>query len=86
MKAQFESRPGTHRGGESGGALRPAERFVYSAHVQEPGANDNASGVGLLAEMARTAAVMFKRGQVNPARTSTFLWGRRNWFHRPLSR
>lgn len=57
------------------GAVRPAERFVYSAHVQEPGANDNASGVGLLAEMARTAAVLVKGGRANPARTMTFLWG-----------
>lgn len=57
------------------GAVRPTERFVYSAHVQEPGANDNATGVGLLAEMARTAAVLVKGGRVNPARTMTFLWG-----------
>ena len=75
VKAQFEARPERTVVAEIRGALRPAERFVYSAHVQEPGANDNASGVGLLAEMARTAAVMFKRGQVNPARTLTFLWG-----------
>ncbi len=57
------------------GAVRPMERFVYSAHVQEPGANDNASGVGLLAEVARTAAVLVKGGRANPARTLTFLWG-----------
>lgn len=57
------------------GAVRPEERFVYSAHVQEPGANDNASGVGLLAEMARTAAALVKGGRANPARTMTFLWG-----------
>jgi hypothetical protein len=57
------------------GAVRPTERFVYSAHVQEPGANDNATGVGLLAEMARTAAVLVKGGRANPARTMTFLWG-----------
>ena len=75
VKAQFESRPERTVVAEIRGALRPAERFVYSAHVQEPGANDNASGVGLLAEMARTAAVLFKRGQVNPSRTLTFLWG-----------
>ena len=30
----------------SAGSDRPNERFVFSAHVQEPGANDNASGVG----------------------------------------
>ncbi len=75
VKTRFESRPERTIVAEIRGARRPAERFVYSAHVQEPGANDNASGVGLLAEMARTAAVLFTRGQVNPARTLTFLWG-----------
>jgi hypothetical protein len=36
----------------------PNERFVFSAHVQEPGANDNASGVGAQVEMARVAATL----------------------------
>ncbi|MEQ1691129.1 MAG: M28 family peptidase [Gemmatimonas sp.] len=75
VRTRFESRPERTIVAEVRGALRPAERFVYSAHVQEPGANDNASGVGLLAEMARTAAVLVKRGTANPARTLTFLWG-----------
>lgn len=57
------------------GAHRSEERFVYSAHVQEPGANDNASGVGALAEMARVAAKLYQSGQIKPARTLTFLWG-----------
>ncbi len=58
------------------GDRRPAERLVFSAHVQEPGANDNASGVACQAEMARTAAVLAERGAVAPpARTLTFLWG-----------
>jgi len=75
VATRFESRPERTVVAEVRGSQRPAERFVYSAHVQEPGANDNASGVGLLAEMARTAAVLVKRGAVNPARTLTFLWG-----------
>ena len=75
VTTRFESRPERTVVAEIRGSTRPQERFVYSAHVQEPGANDNASGVGLLAEMARTAALMVKRGQVNPARTLTFLWG-----------
>lgn len=53
----------------------PEERFVFSAHVQEPGANDNASGVGALAEMARVAAQLKQQEKINPARTITFLWG-----------
>jgi hypothetical protein len=57
------------------GAQAPDERFVFSAHVQEPGANDNASGVGTQAEMARVLADLVKRGAVSPARTITFIWG-----------
>lgn len=75
VQARFEVRPELTVVAEIRGNVVPTERFVYSAHVQEPGANDNASGVGLLAEMARTAAVMFRRSEINPARTMTFLWG-----------
>ena len=57
------------------GSRAPEERFVFSAHVQEPGANDNASGVGAQAEMARTVARLVQRGEVDPWRTITFLWG-----------
>ncbi|MCC6318107.1 MAG: M28 family peptidase [Gemmatimonadaceae bacterium] len=57
------------------GSRAPEERFVFSAHVQEPGANDNASGVGAQVEMARVAAQLVKAGRVNPARTITMLWG-----------
>lgn len=57
------------------GSVKPGERFVYSAHVQEPGANDNATGVGTLAEMARVTANLIKSGQLKPERTLTFLWG-----------
>lgn len=57
------------------GSAKPTERFVFSAHVQEPGTNDNASGVGTLAEMASVAAKLFKEKSVMPARTISFLWG-----------
>jgi aminopeptidase YwaD len=57
------------------GSTRPDERFVWSAHVQEPGANDDATGVGALTEMARVAAELVKAGQEDPKRTLTFLWG-----------
>ncbi len=75
VRSVFEQRPERTLVAEIRGASRPRERFVYSAHVQEPGANDNASGVGLLAEMARTAAVLVREGRADPARTVTFLWG-----------
>lgn len=57
------------------GTVRPDERFVFSAHVQEPGANDNASGVGALAEIARVLALLSKNGAVQPKRTITMLFG-----------
>lgn len=57
------------------GTSKPDERFVFSAHVQEPGANDNASGVGTLAEMARVTARLVRDKKFAPQRTITFLWG-----------
>jgi hypothetical protein len=57
------------------GSVKPDERFVYSAHVQEPGANDNATGVATLAEMARTTAKLIQQKKFVPQRTITFLWG-----------
>ncbi len=55
------------------GSEKPEEEFVISAHVQEPGANDNASGVGVLAELARSCAALNQQNQLK--RTLTFLWG-----------
>ena len=57
------------------GSTAPTERFVFSAHVQEPGANDNASGVGAQVEMARVAAEFVRSLAIDPQRTITFLWG-----------
>ncbi|MCE7996611.1 MAG: M28 family peptidase [Roseivirga sp.] len=57
------------------GSKNPEERFVFSAHVQEPGANDNASGVGALAEVAASSARLLKAGKINPERTITYLFG-----------
>ena len=57
------------------GTLLPHERFVLSAHAQEPGANDNASGVGAQAEMARVLAVMSKNNTARPKRSITMIFG-----------
>ena len=57
------------------GSAQPDERYVISAHVQEPGANDNASGVGDLSEMARVLATLVHNGSVRPKRTITMLFG-----------
>ncbi len=57
------------------GSAAPEERFVFSAHVQESGANDNASGVAALAEIARSLGEGLRAGTVVPGRTITMLWG-----------
>ncbi|TLF46429.1 M28 family peptidase [Maribacter aurantiacus] len=57
------------------GSKKPSERLVFSAHIQEPGANDNASGVGAQLEMASVAANLIDSGPIDYERTMTFLWG-----------
>ena len=57
------------------GTKIPNERLVFSAHVQEPGANDNASGTGAQLEMASVLAQLIKDGSLDAKRSITFLWG-----------
>jgi aminopeptidase YwaD len=57
------------------GTTLPNERFVLSAHAQEPGANDNASGVGAQTEMARVLAVLSRNNTARPKRTITMIFG-----------
>lgn len=57
------------------GLKAPNERLVFSAHVQEPGANDNATGVGVALEMAVLTAKLIKNKALSLDRTLTFLWG-----------
>ncbi len=79
IRVKIKSRffPSTNRMivAEVRGSVAPKERFVFSAHVQEPGANDNASGVGALSEIARTLAKFTKSGSVDTKRTITMLFG-----------
>lgn len=70
------------------GTTLPDERIVIVAHVQEPGANDNASGVATLQEMVVALTTAIKAGAIPaPARTITFIWlneisGSRAWLQR----
>jgi aminopeptidase YwaD len=57
------------------GSEQPKKRLVFSAHIQEPGANDNATGVGVALEMAAVTAKLIQEGKINPKRTLSFLWG-----------
>ena len=69
-------RPEPHRSSRRfPGRSRPAERIVMVAHVQEPGANDDASGCGTLYGLARALAEADRTGALpRPERTLTFMW------------
>jgi aminopeptidase YwaD len=57
------------------GRGRPDDRVVLVAHVQEPGANDNASGSGTLLSIALALREAIQKGALTPPqRTLTFLW------------
>jgi aminopeptidase YwaD len=75
IESTFHRRPNRTLVVEIPGQTRPAERVVLAAHVQEPGANDNASGCGTLLASALALQDAIKRGVLTaPARTITFLW------------
>lgn len=85
IASTFTQRPARMVIAEMPGTTLPSERIVIAAHVQEPGANDNASGTATLAEMAVALHDAVARGDLpRPARTITFLWideisGSRQW-------
>lgn len=57
------------------GTARAEERVVLVAHVQEPGANDNASGSGTLLAAALAMNAAISAGAIPPPRrTMTLLW------------
>jgi aminopeptidase YwaD len=57
------------------GTTHPEERIVLAAHIQEPGANDNATGCATQVELARALLAGIRDGRLPaPARTITFLW------------
>lgn len=58
------------------GASAPLECVPIVAHVQEPGACDNASGVATCAEAARVLASLVRNGEIaRPARSVCFVFG-----------
>jgi aminopeptidase YwaD len=74
------------------GTTRAEERIVLVAHVQEPGANDNASGAGTLLAAALAVHDAIRQGAMPaPARTLTFLWldeirGSEQWINEDAAR
>lgn len=85
ISASFSTGPARTLVAEIPGTLAPAERIVLAAHIQEPGANDNASGVATLAEMAVAMSTAIKQKKIAaPLRSITFLFlneisGSRRW-------
>lgn len=85
IQSTFSSAPNRSLLAEIPGRSRPDERIVMVAHVQEPGANDDASGCGTLVELARALNAAIRGGRVAPPeRTLTFMWvdevrGSRQW-------
>jgi len=59
------------------GSSKPSEEVFLIAHLchPKPSANDNASGSGLLLEVARTIHTLIDSGKIaRPARTIRFIW------------
>ena len=79
--------PGANRTlvAEIPGRSKSAERIVVVAHVQEPGANDNASGCATMLSLVVALQDAIRRGDLTaPERTMTFMWldeirGSRQW-------
>ena len=75
VKTRFHEQPNRTLTAEIPGRSHPDERVVMVAHVQEPGANDDASGCGTLLALARALQKGIKTGKIPPPeRTLTFLW------------
>jgi aminopeptidase YwaD len=85
IESTFYDGPNRTLVAEIPGRTAAAERIVIAAHVQEPGANDDASGCATLYEMARATFEAIRSGALAaPERTLTFLWvdevrGSRQW-------
>jgi hypothetical protein len=85
IDSSFYDRPHRTLLAEIPGRSKPEERIVIVAHLQEPGANDNASGSATLYGLARALQDAIARGALpQPERTLTFLWvdeirGTRQW-------
>ena len=85
VQSTFYTGPNRSLIAEIPGRSKPEERIVIVAHLQEPGANDNASGCATLLSLARALAEAIRTGALpSPDRTITFMWvdeirGSRQW-------
>ncbi len=85
IESTFYDGPNRTLVAEIPGRSAAAQRIVMVAHVQEPGANDNASGSATLCALARAILEAIRSGALpRPERTLLFLWvdevrGSRQW-------
>ena len=66
IESQFYTGPNRTLVAEIPGRTRPHERIVMAAHIQEPGANDDASGCATLFGIAKAIAEAVARGALPP--------------------
>jgi aminopeptidase YwaD len=79
VKSTFYDGPSRYVVAEIPGTVKPAERIVMVAHIQEPGANDDGSGCGtLLALAVALQKAIAAKALAAPGRTLTFIWGDEN--------
>jgi hypothetical protein len=79
VRSSFYDGPNRMVVAEIPGSIRPAERIVMVAHIQEPGASDDASGCGtLLALVLGLKKAIDDKALAPPGRTLTFIWADEN--------
>ena len=79
VKSSFYDGPNRMVVAEIAGSVKPDERIVMVAHIQEPGANDDGSGCGTLYALAiALQQAIAAKALPPPGRTLTFIWGDEN--------
>jgi aminopeptidase YwaD len=79
VKSAFYDGPSRFVVAEIPGTVRPDQRIVMVAHIQEPGANDDGSGCGTLYALALALQeAIAAKALPAPGRTLTFIWGDEN--------
>ena len=79
VRSTFYDGPSRFVVAEIPGTVKPDERIVMVAHIQEPGANDDGSGCGtLLALVVALHKAIAAKALPAPGRTLTFIWGNEN--------
>lgn len=79
IRSTFHDGPNRMVVTEIPGTVKPDERIVMVAHIQEPGANDDGSGCGTLYALAIALhQAIASKALPPPGRTLTFIWGDEN--------